>query len=91
MQNKVKLKLQLEMMCLQELTNGYYSKKLKIEKCNKLIKEVALSKSTISFNKNLSNLVKKYRRLENSILSINFLKNYLKIIKLICKLSGNEF
>ena len=56
-----------------------------------MVKEVALSKSTISFNKNLSNLVKKYRRLENSILSINFLKNYLKIIKLICKLSGNEF
>ena len=42
---------------------------------------LGISKSTIYFKMNLYSLMKKYRRLHNSALSSNYLKNNLKKIK----------
>ena len=55
------------------------------EKFVKLIKEFGVSKSTMLFKINIVKLVSKYQNLMNLLSPLNFLNNYFKDIKEICK------
>ena len=56
-----------------------------------MVKDIGISKSKIYFNVKLANVLEKSPKLKNSSLLLNFMKNYKKSIKHMCKESGNEF
>ena len=60
-------------------------------KFSKMVEEFAITKSTIMFKINLFMLVKKYPKLKNLSLSMNYFKRLFKQIEFICKTTGRNF
>ena len=56
-----------------------------------MIKELGISKYTISFKISIAKFVNKFPRMKKSSLSLHFLKNYFKIIKETCHDYASEF
>ena len=56
-----------------------------------MIKDLDISKSTISFKTILINQLDKYLKLKKSSLSLNLFKDYTRTIKEVCKEIGSEF
>ena len=56
-----------------------------------MVKQFGYSKSTIIYKINIVKLINKYRKVNNSSLSLKFLKNYFKLIKEICEENESEF
>ena len=62
----------------------------KSDKFQEMFKEIGVSKLAIYFKLKLAKILEKYSKLKLSLLSLNFMKNYMKS-KQFCKESGNEF
>ena len=60
------------------------------EKFAEMVKELGVSKKTIYFKIKLTKILEKYRKLEKFFLSLNLLKNYLKIWKIYVKKVGES-
>ena len=56
-----------------------------------MLRDMGISKSTIYFEVKLVKVIEKYPKLKKSSLPLNFMKNYMKSIKQVCKESSNEF
>ena len=56
-----------------------------------MLRDMGVSKSTIYFEVKLLKVIEKYPKLKKSSLPLNFMKNYMKSIKQVCKESSNEF
>ena len=56
-----------------------------------MVKQFGYSKSTIIFKINIVKLISKYPKVNNSSLSLKFLKNYFKLIEEICEENASEF
>ena len=56
-----------------------------------MIRQFGYSKSTIIFKINIVKLINKHPKIKNSSLSLNFLKNYFKLIKEMCEESSTKF
>ena len=71
---------------------GLLFKKLKeLDEFTEMLRDTGISKSTIYFKGKLIKVLEKYPKLKKSSLSLNFMKNYMKSIKQVCKESSNEF
>ena len=72
---------------------GLLFKKFKeLDRFKEMLKNIGISKPTIHFKvKQLVKVLEKYAKFKKSPLPLNFMKNYMKPIKHICKESGNEF
>ena len=57
----------------------------------KMLKQFGISKFTIIFKINMVQLINKQPKIKNSSLSLDFLENYFKFIKKICKEKTSEF
>ena len=57
----------------------------------KMLKQFGISKFTIIFKINMVQLINKQPKIKNSSLSSDFLENYFKFIKKICKEKTSEF
>ena len=57
----------------------------------KMLKQFGISKFTIIFKMNMVQLINKQPKIKNSSLSLDFLENYFKFIKKICKEKTSEF
>ena len=57
----------------------------------KMLKDIGISKSTIYFKVKLVKVLEKYLKFKIFLLLLNFIKIYSKLIKQVCKESGNEF
>ena len=57
----------------------------------KMLKQFGISKFTIIFKTNMVQLINKQPKIKNSSLSLDFLENYFKFIKKICKEKTSEF
>ena len=57
----------------------------------KMVKQFGISKFTIIFKINMVQLINKQPKIKNSSLSLDFLENYFKFIKKICKEKTSEF
>ena len=56
-----------------------------------MLKDIGISKSTIYFKVKLVKVLEKYLKFKIFLLLLNFIKIYSKLIKQVCKESGNEF
>ena len=61
------------------------------EKFIKLVNDLKVHKTTITFKINIYKLCKKYPKLMKSSIGLGFLKNYYKDIKEICNENAKEF
>ena len=55
-----------------------------------MIKDCSITKSTMVFKMNIVKLLNKYQKLKKQRQSLDFMKNYFKIIKEICKGNARE-
>ena len=71
---------------------GLLFKKFKeSDRFKEMLKDIRISKSTIYFKGKLVKVLEKYSKLKKSLLCLNFMKNYIKCIKKVCKETVNEF
>ena len=56
-----------------------------------MVRQFGCSKSTIIFEIKILKLINKHPKVKNSSVSLNFFKNYLKLIKEICEENASEF
>ena len=61
------------------------------EKFAKIVSDLGIHKTTISFKINILKLCEKYQKLLKSFIGLGFLKNYHKGIKAICKENEKGF
>ena len=56
-----------------------------------MVRHFDYSKSTIIFKMNIVKVINKHPKIKNSFPSLNFLKNYFKLIKKICEENASKF
>ena len=56
-----------------------------------MVRQFGYSKSTIIFKINIVKLINKHSKIMNSSFSLNFFKNFLKLIKETCEENASEF
>ena len=56
-----------------------------------LVRHFDYSKSTIILKMNIVKVINKHPKIKNSFPSLNFLKNYFKLIKKICEENASKF